>query len=152
MPTDPEQRFRALISYDDALRAIAAGMAFAKERNLTLSFVVVDPAGHLVAAGRMDGAPFIAIEIARGKAFASAATGGQSGRSLAMRYEDNPMVWGAASPLGYGAPMLVAAGSLPIWRGGLLLGSMGASGAAASDLDDAAVELAIRSIGAQSNR
>lgn len=143
-------RTLTLVGYEEASRAIAAGIAFAKDKGVTLSFAVVDTAGHLVAAARMDGAPFVTIEIARGKAFASAATGGQPGRALAQRYLDNPMVWGLAGPLGYGAPMLPAAGSLPIWRDGVLLGAMGASGAP-SDVDEAALAHAIQAIGAQAS-
>ncbi len=137
----------SLISYDEASRAIAAAMAFGKDRGVALSIVVVDTAGHLVAAGRMDGAPFVTIEVARGKAFASVATGGQPGNALAQRYRDNPMVWGVAGSLGYGAPMLPATGSLPIWKDGVLLGAMGASGAP-SEVDEAALSQALTAIGA----
>ena len=137
-----------LIGYDEASRLIDAAMAYARERGFALSFVVLDSAGHLVAAGRMDGAPFVTTEVARGKAFASVATGGQPGRALAQRYVENPMVWGVAGPLGYGAPMLPATGALPIWRDGVLLGAAGASGAP-SDVDEAALTHAIAAIGAQ---
>lgn len=151
MPADTSRSSLSLISYDEASRAIAAGMAYASEHGFALSLVVVDSAGHLVAAARMDGAPFVTIEIARGKAFASAATGGQSGRDLAKRYAENPMVWGVAGDLGYGAPMLPATGSLPVWRDGALLGAMGASGAP-SDVDEAALAHAIAAIGATTAR
>ncbi|HEY2660509.1 MAG TPA: heme-binding protein [Caulobacteraceae bacterium] len=148
MPSSPTRPTLALINYDEANQAISAGIAYAKEKGVTLSFVTVDTAGHLVAAGRMDGAPFITIEVARGKAFACAATGGQPGRALAQRFSENPMVWGVAGGLGYGAPMLPATGSLPIWRDGVLLGAMGASGAP-SDVDEAALIHAIEAIGAK---
>jgi glc operon protein GlcG len=151
MPSDAHSLTMTLIGYEEASRAIAAGMSFASEKGLALSFVIVDSAGHLVAAGRMDGAPFVTIEVARGKAFASVATGGQPGRSLAQRFEENPMVWSVAGPLGYGAPMLPATGSLPIWRNGRLLGAMGASGAP-SEIDEAALAHAIQAIGAQTAR
>lgn len=139
----------SLISYDQAQQAIAAGIAYAREKGFALSFVVLDSAGHLVAAARMDGAPFVTIEVARGKAFASAATGGQPGSALAQRYLENPMVWGVAGSLGYGAPMLPATGSLPIWLDGALIGTMGASGAP-SAVDEAAIKQAIEAIGAAS--
>ena len=151
MPADTPRSTLSLISYDEAIRAIDAGMAYAKQNGVALSIVVVDSAGHLVAAARMDGAPFVTIEIARGKAFASVATGGQPGRALAQRFTENPMVWGVAGGLGYGAPMLPATGSLPIWRDGALLGAMGASGAP-SDVDEAALAHAIEAIGAVTAR
>ena len=137
----------SLIAYETASEAIAAGIAYAQEHRVRLSFVVVDSAGHLVAAARMDGAPFVTTEVARGKAFASVATGGQPGSDLAQRYRDNPMVWGNAGPLGYGAPLLPAQGSLPIFQDGRLVGAIGASGAP-SDVDESALVHAISAIGA----
>ena len=136
----------SLISYSDAMAAISAGASLAKERGVTLSFVVLDAAGHLVASARMDGAPFITIEVARGKAFACAATGGVPGAALAQRFRDNPMIWGNAGALGYGAPMLPAQGALPIRKQGQLIGAMGASGAP-SDVDEEVVSHAIAAIG-----
>jgi len=97
-----------LIGYGKANKAIAAAMDYARDKGVKLSFVVVDAAGHLVAAGRMDGAPFVTIEVARGKAYASVATGGQPGSALAQRFLDNPMVWGNVASLGLGAPLLPA--------------------------------------------
>lgn len=144
----PSPRALHLIGLEEAQQALTAGIAFAKDKGVALSFAIVDSAGHLVMAARMDGAAFITTEVARGKAFASAITGGVSGRALAERYRDNPMVWASAGPLGQGAPMFPATGALPIWRDGQLLGAMGASGAP-SEIDEAAVGHAIASIGAK---
>ena len=140
-----------LISYGKANKAIAAAMDYARDKGVKLSFVVVDAAGHLVAAGRMDGAPFITIEVARGKAFASVATGGQPGSALAQRFVENPMVWGNVAGLGLGAPLLPATGSLPIFFGGDLVGAIAASGAP-SEVDEAAVLAGILAINATSSR
>ena len=142
---------QSLISYRKANDAIAAAMDYARGKNVTLSFVVVDTAGHLVAAGRMDGAPFITIEVARGKAYACVATGGHPGSALAQRFRDNPMVWGNTAGLGFGAPMLPATGSLPIFFGKNLVGAIAASGAP-SDVDEAAVLAGILAINATSSR
>lgn len=136
-----------LISGEQAQQVIQAGIDAAKQRGVALSFVVLDSAGHLVGALRMDGAAFITIEVARGKAFTSAATGGQPGAALEGRYRDNPMVWGNAAALGFGAPMLPARGSLPIFLDGRHIGSMAASGAP-SEVDEEVVKRAIESIGA----
>jgi glc operon protein GlcG len=136
-----------LISYDLARHVIDAGIADAAKRGVRLSFAVVDSAGHVVATARMDGAPFVTTEVARGKAFACVATGGQPGRALADRYRDNPMVWGNAGGLGYGGPLLPAAGSLPIRLDGRLIGAIGASGAP-SEIDEAVIAIAIAAIGA----
>jgi glc operon protein GlcG len=140
-----------LISYGKANKAIAAAMDYARDKGVKLSFVVVDAAGHLVAAGRMDGAPFVTIEVARGKAYASVATGGQPGSALAQRFLDNPMVWGNVGSLGLGAPLLPATGSMPIFFGGDLVGAIAASGAP-SEVDEAAVLAGILAINATSSR
>jgi glc operon protein GlcG len=139
------------ISYGQARTAIDAAMAFAARNSLALSFVVLDTAGHVVASARMDGAAFITIEVARGKAFAVAATGGVAGSDLAERFKENPMVWGNAGPLGQGAPLLPARGALPIYRQGILIGAMGASGAP-SESDEAAVKAGLAAIQATASR
>jgi glc operon protein GlcG len=148
---ESESKKQSLISYGKANDAIAAAMDYARAKGVALSVVVVDTAGHLVAAGRMDDAPFITIEVARGKAFACAATGGQPGSALAQRFRDNPMVWGNTAGLGYGAPLLPATGSLPIYFDKNLVGAIAASGAP-SEVDEAAVAEGISAINATSSR
>lgn len=138
---------RSVITYAQASKAIDAAMAFARNRNLQLSFVVLDTGGHVVASARMDGAGFVTIEVARGKAYAVVATGGASGEALARRYAENPMVWGNAGSLGYGAPLLPARGGFPIYKDGTLIGSIAASGAP-SELDEMAILAGIAAIGA----
>jgi glc operon protein GlcG len=143
-------RPQPMITYDGAQKAIAAAVAFASTKSVALSFAVVDAAGNLVAAARMDGAPFITIDIARGKAFASVAAGGQSGATLAQRYKENPMVWGNAGPLGHGAPLLPSQGAQPIFLEGSLIGAMGASGAP-SAIDEEIINHAIEAIGGKTS-
>ncbi|WP_028222011.1 GlcG/HbpS family heme-binding protein [Paraburkholderia oxyphila] len=138
---------RPVISYAQASKAINAAMVFAKERGLQLSIVVLDAGGHVVASARMDGAGFVTIEVARGKAFAVAATGGTPGDALARRYAENPMVWGNVASLGYGAPLLPARGSLPIYKDGALIGAIAASGAP-SEQDELAILAGIAAIDA----
>lgn len=144
---DLKPRAIATLSYAQAAKAIAASVAYAGQRQLALSFVVLDQGGHLLACARMDGAAFVTVEVARGKAFAVAATGGIPGAMLAKRYEENPMVWGNAGSIGFGAPMLPAKGALPLFIDGQFVGAMGASGAP-SDVDEAAVAAGIAAIGA----
>ncbi|UDM52368.1 heme-binding protein [Cupriavidus sp. MP-37] len=135
-----------LIGYQQASQILEAAIRLAQAHGTALSFVVVDSAGHPVAAARMDGAPFITMEVARGKAFACVATGGQSGRALRQRYVDHPMVWGNIASLGYGAPLLPAIGSLPIWIDGVLVGAVATSGGQAEVEEDTLIR-AIESIG-----
>ena len=62
-----------MITLERALALIAAGEEEARRQDLALAFAVVDDGGHLVALHRMDGAPWIAPEVATGKAWTAAA-------------------------------------------------------------------------------
>lgn len=134
------------LTYKFAARLVAAAVAEAESKGVNLSFVILDAGGHLVAAARMDGAAFITAEIARGKAFASVATGGQPGTALGQRFTDNPMVWGNVSALGFGAPLVPAQGAMPVFIDGVLAGAIGASGAP-SQIDENVIVAAIRAVG-----
>jgi glc operon protein GlcG len=139
------------VSLAQALKLIETGSAAARAHHLALSFAVVDPGGHLIAAVRMDGAPYASLDFARGKAFASVALGGQSGATLEQRFKDDPSEYSNVSGAGYYAPFLPARGVQPIFSGGHLLGAMGASGAP-SEIDEQAVKGAIEAIGASTTR
>jgi glc operon protein GlcG len=139
------------LSLTQAMKLIDTGIAAARAHHVALSFAVVDPGGHLIAAARMDGAPFASLDFARGKAFASVALGGQSGSTLEQRFKDDPSEYSNVSSAGYYAPFLPGRGVLPIFFEGHLLGALGASGAP-SDIDEQMVKGAIESIGASTVR
>src|SRR3954462_12960029 len=67
-----------MITLERAVALIAAGEDEARRQGLSLAFAVVDDGGHLVALHRMDGAPWIAPEVALGKAWTAAAYRGPS--------------------------------------------------------------------------
>jgi glc operon protein GlcG len=135
------------ISSATSMKLLEAATGIARSRGLALSFAIVDPGGHLVAAVRMDGAPFASLDFARGKAYASVALGGQSGATLEQRFKENPSEYTNMGGAGYYAPFLPARGAFPIFIGGKLAGALGASGAP-SEIDDVAVKGAIEAIGA----
>ncbi|MFM0336796.1 GlcG/HbpS family heme-binding protein [Paraburkholderia fungorum] len=139
------------LSFAAATRLLDIATTNAKSHHLALSFAIVDPGGHLIAAARMDGAPFASVDFARGKAFASVALGGQSGATLEQRFKDDPSEYSNVSGAGYYAPFLPGRGVLPIFSGGHLLGALGASGAP-SDIDEQMVRGAIEAIGASTTR
>src|SRR3954464_14001128 len=62
-----------MITLQQALAYIEAGREEAERQGLKLAFAIVDAGGHLVAAARMDGAPWITPEVALGKAWTAAA-------------------------------------------------------------------------------
>jgi glc operon protein GlcG len=139
------------ISFATSMKLIDVATRAAQAHHLALSFAIVDPGGHLVAAVRMDGAPFASLDFARGKAFASVALGGQSGATLEARFKENPSEYTNMGGAGYYAPFLPARGALPIFIGGKLAGAVGASGAP-SEIDEEAVKGAIEAIGASTTR
>jgi uncharacterized protein GlcG (DUF336 family) len=141
----------ANISLEQALALMQGAMAHAREKNLQVTVVVVDSGGHVVSGARMNGMPFGTFDVARGKAIASVATGGESGRALMDRYRANPIVFGQISSLSYGGPMFPSQGSLPIFIDGVLVGAAGASGAS-SQVDEDAVRAGIAAIGARDTR
>ena len=61
-----------LISLPEARAIIEGAIAYARDANLRMAVVVVDHAGNVVSADRMDGASLQNIRFAEGKAFASA--------------------------------------------------------------------------------
>ena len=132
---------------DTALRLTDAAKQFAEDRRLAVSIVVVDVSGHFLSGVRMDGAPFATFDVARGKAIASAATGGASGAELVKRYQANPIVFGQMSSLVYGGPVFPSQGSLGIYVGGRLVGAVGVSGGP-SDMDEEIGRHGVVAIGA----
>lgn len=147
----PSPLSAAHISLEQAERVVAAAIDYAKQNKTALTVVVVDSSGHVVTGARMNGVPFGTFDVARGKAIASVATGGVSGRALMDRYKANPIVFGQISSLSYGGPMFPSQGSLPIFYDGVLIGAVGASGAS-SQLDEDAGRAGIAAIGAKESR
>ncbi|MGF6603546.1 glc operon protein GlcG [Paraburkholderia sp. GAS448] len=139
------------LSYAQTQKLLGIAVAAANARHLAMSFAVVDPGGHLLAAVRMDGAPFATLDFARGKAFASVALGGQSGATLEQRYRDDPSEYSNVSSAGYYAPFLPARGVFPVFQNGQLLGAVGAGGAP-SAVDDEVLKEAIEAFGARTSR
>jgi glc operon protein GlcG len=139
------------ISFATSMKLLDAASRAAQAKHLAMSFAIVDLGGHLVAAARMDGAPFASLDFARGKAFASVALGGQSGATLEQRAKENASEYANMAGAGYYAPFLPGRGVLPIFIGGRLVGALGASGAP-GDVDEAAVKGAIEAIGASTTR
>ncbi|WP_197732937.1 GlcG/HbpS family heme-binding protein [Paraburkholderia pallida] len=139
------------LSYAQTQKLLGIAVAAANARHLAMSFAVVDPGGHLLAAVRMDGAPFATVDFARGKAFASVALGGQSGVTLEQRYRDDPSEYSNVSGAGYYAPFLPGRGVFPVFQNGHLLGAVGAGGAP-SAVDDEVLKQAIEAFGASTSR
>ena len=68
----------------EARKMLAAAQAAATKMNQNLSCAVMDARGDIVAIERMDKARFFTVDIARGKALASATFGQPSGSLAAL--------------------------------------------------------------------
>ena len=123
-----------MISLEQANAYIAAGIAEAERQGLTLAFAVVDPAGHLVALQRMDGTPWIAPEVALGKAWTAAAYGlpsSSQGEKMKDLHAFSASI--SAATNGRYTPQI---GGLPITEGDTVVGAMGASGGTGQQDED----------------
>ena len=132
-----------MLTLDFARRCLAAAEEEAAGRGLKLSFVVVDAAGHLVAAARMDGADWITPEVALGKAWTAAAFRAPSD-AQGQKAKDLVAFAGSISAATHGryTPQI---GGLPLEIDGAAAGGMGASGATGQE-DEAVVRAAIEAV------
>ena len=121
-----------------------AAIAFAEQNGLRLAIAILDSGGNVVLITRMDGCNFLSPEIARGKAFGSAAWKLPSAE-LNARFGANPA--SAAGMVGISGNRLTPVqGALPIWEGSRCLGAIGVSGAR-SDEDEATAQAGLQAAG-----
>ncbi len=123
-----------MITLEQATAYIANGETEAAGQGLKLAFAVVDAAGHLVALHRMDGAPWIAPEVAIGKAWTAAAYGAPSaaqGEKMKELHAFSASI--SAATHGRFTPQI---GGLPITDGDTVIGAMGASGGTGQQDED----------------
>jgi uncharacterized protein GlcG (DUF336 family) len=120
------------IELDDALRVVAAARREAETKGERIGIVVVDTRGDVKASARCDGALFRAMQLAEGKAFASATHGAPSSALLARA--DSP-VMRALMHLEHGR-IIPVPGAVPLSKDGVLLGAVGVSGAPTGERDE----------------
>ena len=119
---------------EHATKLIARGEQEARNQGLNLAFAVVDHGGHLVALHRMDGAPWIAPEVAIGKAWTAAAYRAPSaaqGEKMKELHAFSASV--SAATHGRFTPQI---GGLPITVDDEVIGAMGASGGTGQQDED----------------
>ena len=125
-----------MITLSRALELIAAGCEEAGRHDLAMAFAVVDDGGHLVALHRMDGAPWIAPEVALGKAWTAAAYRAPSaaqGEKMQSLH-----AFSAAISAATGGRYTPQIGGLPVVdESGAVIGAMGASGGTGQQDEDA---------------
>ena len=134
-----------MLTTDESLALCAAAKTAAEQAGTPpMSFAVTDPGGHLVALVRMDGALWITATVAQGKAWTAAAYGAPS-HAQKEKMAQMPNFASALTTMTGGA-YTPQTGGVPVYRDGVLLGGIGASGGT-GDEDQAAVTAAVESIG-----
>jgi uncharacterized protein GlcG (DUF336 family) len=121
-------------------RCLQQGKAKAKELGVAAAIVVVDAAGHLVGALRMDDALWVTPEIAEAKARTAVAFRASTAE-LEERWKARPLFATSIVGLGPGR-FLVGKGSALIIADGKVIGAVGCSGGIPADLDQQISEAA----------
>jgi uncharacterized protein GlcG (DUF336 family) len=133
------------LTLKEAVTIIDATLAKAREMNLNpMCVAVVDQGGHLIALKREDNTPLIRPDLAIAKAWTSAAFGASTSE-MEERAKQRPWFIGALADMPSGKIVPVA-GAVPIRRDGVLIGAVGATGAAATD-DETCVKAGLEAAG-----
>ena len=123
-----------VLTSDQAWALLSAAREECGRAGIPMSFAVMDPAGHLVAALRTDGAPWISTDVAQGKAWTAAAYGMPSaGQKTKM---DSLPNFSTALTTMTGGRFTPQPGAVPVYADGQLLGALGASGGTGQQDED----------------
>ena len=115
-----------LISLPEARAIIEGAIAYAREANMRMAVAVVDHAGNVVSADRMDGAALQNIRFAEGKAFASALYR-QTTEELGALYKTRPDRYFGIMSM-YPGKIYLVGGVVPLAVDGQLVGAVGVAG------------------------
>jgi uncharacterized protein GlcG (DUF336 family) len=130
---------------DVASDLIALAQREAEKIGVAMTVAVVDSGGHLVALSRMDGASFLTVEIATGKAYTAAAFG-TSSEDLEKRFEGRGQFTASIAIVTHGR-FTLRMGGLPIVIDGQVIGAIGASGGTGEqDVEVATAALAAKNL------
>jgi glc operon protein GlcG len=119
-----------MVSLETARLIIERARAAAEGISVPMTIAVVDDGGHVVALERMDGAPYVSVDIAIGKAWTAAGWKQPSG-ALAETIGAAPSFSAAVSTATHGR-FTPRQGALPLPGGG----AVGASGGTSQQDED----------------
>ena len=122
-------------------QCLQQGKAKALELGVEAAIVVVDEAGHLSGALRMDNALWVTPEIAHAKAVTASAFRATTA-ALEERWKGRPLFASSIIGLGPGR-FLVGKGAVLIIVDGRVMGAVGVSGGIPADLDHQIAEAAV---------
>lgn len=137
-----------MLTTDEALALVAAARTAAERVGVPMSFAVMDPAGHLLAFARMDGALWITADVAQGKAWTAAAYGAPSAAQK-DKMAPMPNFAQAITAMTHGR-YTPQTGAVPVYRDKVLLGAIGASGGT-GEQDEQVCTTAVGSTGLRSS-
>jgi uncharacterized protein GlcG (DUF336 family) len=126
----PDVLQQTSISFDGATRVLTEAMAEAGRLGVPACVAVADRAGHLVAFGRMDGAPLLSAQIAQDKAYTVSAFGLPTHQWWDLVREEPALLHGIVKT----DRLIIFGGGVPLTRGGETVGAVGVSGGS-SDQD-----------------
>lgn len=125
-PAPPPTLAPPLISLAEARVIIDGAIAFTRDQNLNMAVVVVDAAGNLVSADKMDGTTINSTRFAEGKAFAAAILR-QTTEVLANLAKDRPDRYFGIMNM-YPGKVYLVGGGVPLAVDGRLVGAVGVAG------------------------
>jgi uncharacterized protein GlcG (DUF336 family) len=130
------------LTFADAQRMLAAGLAKAEEIGQPMNIAVVDAGGHLLAFGRQDGAIRASIDISQRKAMTSILVNAPTA-VLTDMVKPEADTFGLDRQSGGMVPF---GGGLPVHRDGELVGAVGVS-AGSVEQDVVVAEAAVAAFG-----
>ena len=130
----------ASITSDAAHALVAAANAAARDIGIRVTIAVTDAGGHLSALARNDGAPFLTVDVAIGKAWTAASFGLPT--HVWADVIANPQV----AQLAHQPRLVAVGGGVPIVVEGRVVGGIGISGGNAAQ-DREAAEIALKATG-----
>ncbi|MCQ4079123.1 heme-binding protein [Streptomyces sp. RB6PN25] len=112
------------IGWEAARNAVDAAVAEATSLGVVVCVAVVDRAGHLLAYGRMDGAPLLSGQLAQDKAYTVAAFGLPTHEWFNLIKDETALLHGIVKT----ERLVVFGGGVPVTVDGELVGAVGVSG------------------------
>lgn len=113
----------ASLTFSEAQRALAAGLAKAEEIGQPMNIAVVDAGGHLLAFGRQDGAIRVSIDISQKKA-RTAILMEIPTSALMPLVQPGAELYGLEQTSG---GLVAFGGGIPVVRDGVVVGAVGVS-------------------------
>jgi uncharacterized protein GlcG (DUF336 family) len=114
------------LSLQEARMIIDTAVAYAREQKMTMTVVVLDEEGQLIAADRMDGASFHLERFAKGKAFASLILRDRTEAAAELAKSRPDRYFGIMGM--YPGEVYLVGGGLPLAVGNRLVGAVGVAG------------------------